>query len=74
MDEWPLRRKYDVIFCRNAAIYFDKPTQANLWTRFAAQLRPDGHLMIGHSERIGGTAATHFESVGVTTYKKTNAL
>lgn len=70
IDHWPLKRKCDVIFCRNAAIYFDKPTQARLWHRFAEQLKDGGYLMIGHSERINGVATDLFESVGVTTYRK----
>jgi chemotaxis protein methyltransferase CheR len=70
IHEWPMRRKFDVIFCRNAAIYFDKKTQATLWSRFANVLTDDGHLMIGHSERLSGSAEGQFRSVGITTYKK----
>ena len=67
---WPMRRPFDVIFCRNAAIYFDKETQHRLWERFFDTLTQDGHLMIGHSERLGGRVETCFRSVGVTTYQK----
>lgn len=70
IGEWPMRRKFDVIFCRNAAIYFDKTTQSKLWHRFADALTEDGHLMIGHSERLSGPALTMFRSVGITTYQK----
>lgn len=70
IDDWPMRRKFDVIFCRNAAIYFDKATQARLWSRFADALISGGHLMIGHSERLNGAAETQFQSVGITTYAK----
>jgi chemotaxis protein methyltransferase CheR len=74
MDSWPIRRKFDVIFCRNAAIYFDKETQSRLWTRFADHLVEGGKLMIGHSERLNGPATSAFESIGITTYaKKTHA-
>jgi len=68
--EWPMRRPFDVIFCRNAAIYFDKTTQARLWQRFSDALDVDGHLMIGHSERLNGPAQSEFRSVGITTYAK----
>ncbi len=71
--DWPMRRPFDVVFCRNAAIYFDKETQSRLWTRFANNLCPDGHLMIGHSERLCGPAESRFTSVGITTYQKLNA-
>ena len=68
--DWPMQRKFDVIFCRNAAIYFDKTTQARLWRRFADVMVDGGHLMIGHSERLSGPAEALFKSVGITTYKK----
>jgi chemotaxis protein methyltransferase CheR len=65
-----MRRKFDVIFCRNAAIYFDKETQARLWQRFADSLTDEGHLMIGHSERLSGQAQSILKNVGITTYLK----
>lgn len=70
MDAWPMRRPFDVIMCRNAAIYFDKATQARLWSRFEQALKPGGYLMIGHSERLSGAAAAHFRSIGITAYQK----
>lgn len=70
IKDWPMRRRFDVIFCRNAAIYFDKRTQSRLWQRFADHLIPGGHLMIGHSERLSGPAKECFKSVGITTYAK----
>lgn len=70
IDSWPMRKSYDVIFCRNVAIYFDKATQADLWQRFAQALKPGGHLIIGHSERLSGPAMSQFRSAGVTTYIK----
>lgn len=68
--DWPMQRRFDVIFCRNAAIYFDKNTQARLWQRFADMLGDNAHLMIGHSERLSGPAEAAFKSVGITTYQK----
>jgi len=72
IEPWPMRKSYDAIFCRNVAIYFDKATQAKLWQRFADVLKPGGHLMIGHSERLSGPAMSQFKSAGVTTYIKQN--
>lgn len=50
LHAWPMQGSFDVIFCRNVLIYFDKPTQKNLLERFAKLLRPGGFLYIGHSE------------------------
>jgi chemotaxis protein methyltransferase CheR len=72
MDAWPMRRPFDIIMCRNAAIYFDKATQVRLWSRFAAALTEDGFLMIGHSERLTGDSMSRFRSVGVTAYQRTS--
>ena len=68
--DWPMQRNFDVIFCRNAAIYFDKTTQARLWQRFADVMVDGGHLMIGHSERLSGPAQAQLKSVAITTYQK----
>lgn len=69
IGDWPMRGKFDAIFCRNVAIYFDDDTQARLWSRFAPLLPVGGRLYIGHSERVGGPAAACFEPDGVTTYR-----
>lgn len=43
---------YDIIFCRNVLIYFDRKTQEEVVTKLLSHLRPGGHLFIGHSESI----------------------
>lgn len=73
-SSWPMRRKFDLIFCRNVAIYFDQEYQANLWNRFASILSPGGFLYIGHSERLSGPAAESFRNDGVTTWRLTRGL
>lgn len=49
---WPSGQKFDVIFCRNTMIYFDKPTQTRILDRFATMLKPGGLLFAGHSENF----------------------
>ena len=49
---WPLAGTFDVIFCRNVMIYFDKPTQSKILSRFAPLLKPEGLLFAGHSENF----------------------
>jgi len=53
----PPERNFDIIFCRNVMIYFDKPTQAHLVDDyFGSVLAQDGYLFIGHSESLTGTS------------------
>lgn len=72
-DAWPMRRKYDVIFCRNVMIYFDDAAKAELEARFVEMLAPGGYLYIGHSERLIGAAARHMTGCGQTIYAKRGA-
>ena len=65
----PMSGTFDAIFCRNVAIYFDKPAQDALWLRLVQQLSPGGRLYIGHSERVTGPASDLIDLVGVTTYR-----
>lgn len=54
MESHPDLPLFNVIFCRNVMIYFDKPTQEALVGRFAEKLEPGGWLLIGHSEGLMG--------------------
>lgn len=49
---WPVKGPFDAIFCRNVMIYFDKPTQGKILSRFAPLMKPDGLLFAGHSENF----------------------
>lgn len=66
---WPKMGPFDVIFCRNTMIYFDRPAQTKLLDRFAQCLEPNGLLYIGHSENV--VAQTNrFRLLGKTVYQK----
>lgn len=43
---------FDLIFCRNLLIYFDRTTQEKVLRRLLTKLKPGGYLFIGHSESI----------------------
>lgn len=53
-DTLPVSVDYDVIFCRNVLIYFDKRTQTRVLERLISHLRVGGYLILGHSESIVG--------------------
>ncbi|MDR2877795.1 MAG: protein-glutamate O-methyltransferase CheR [Chromatiales bacterium] len=69
IEEWPMRGPFDLIFCRNVVIYFDKDTQRRLFDRYANILCADGHLFIGHSETLY-KVCERFELIGRTIYRK----
>ncbi|QBQ96326.1 CheR family methyltransferase [Paraburkholderia pallida] len=67
--DYGLRTTFDAIFCRNVMIYFDKPTQAQVLTRFEPLMKPDGLLFAGHSENF--TYVTQaFRLRGQTVYER----
>lgn len=73
IEPWPVRGPFDAIFCRNVAIYFDKPTQGQLFDRLGQVLAPDGYLYIGHSENLQAVSKG-YRLVGKTIYQlKANA-
>lgn len=67
---WPVKGPLDVIFCRNVMIYFDKPTQYKILSRFAPLMQDDGLMFAGHSESFLH-AADLFRSLGKTVYELT---
>jgi chemotaxis protein methyltransferase CheR len=68
-EPWPMQEKFDVIFCRNVLIYFDKPTQQKLFQRMAGALKKGAYLMLGHSEAMHGLNDL-FKAVGHSIYQK----
>jgi chemotaxis protein methyltransferase CheR len=69
LQSWPMSGQFEMIFCRNVVIYFDKPTQKVLFDRFADLLSLGGYLIIGHSESMYNLSE-RFTSIGNTVYRK----
>jgi chemotaxis protein methyltransferase CheR len=72
MQDWPMRGRFDAIFCRNVVIYFDLETKRALFQRMA-QLQPPGALLfLGHSESLY-RISDHYELIGRTIYRRIGA-
>lgn len=52
MESFPFKNPFDIIFCRNVMIYFDKEVQEKLVNNFYNALSNKGFLFIGHSESL----------------------
>ncbi|NVJ97624.1 MAG: protein-glutamate O-methyltransferase [Alphaproteobacteria bacterium] len=72
LHQWPFKGSFDVIFCRNVLIYFDKDTRDKLVARFVEKLKPGGYLFLGHSEALAGEKAG-LENVGRSSFRKGGA-
>ncbi len=53
-ENFGLRERMDIIFCRNVFIYFDRPTQAAILRKFCRHLVLGGYVFLGHSESSSG--------------------
>jgi chemotaxis protein methyltransferase CheR len=49
---YDVKGPFDAIFCRNVMIYFDKPTQGQVLSRFEPLMKPGALLFAGHSENF----------------------
>ena len=68
-DNFGLKERIHIIFCRNVMIYFDKDSQERLIGKFHKQMVPGGHLFIGHSESLSGMPVP-FTLIAPTVYKR----
>ncbi|MBX9926750.1 MAG: protein-glutamate O-methyltransferase [Hyphomicrobiaceae bacterium] len=68
-DDWPFNGPFDIIFCRNVVIYFDRPAQRQLFDRFAGMLSESGLLYCGHSESLH-SLSDRFRPVGRSVYER----
>lgn len=68
-EKWPMKGPFDIIFCRNVTIYFDRDTRVTLLDNFAEYLGNEGCLFVGHSESLFGLTQ-RFSTVGRTIHRK----
>lgn len=73
MDPIRPAEPFDVIFCRNVMIYFNKETQTEVIGRLNACLLPGGYLFVGHSESLTGIGHD-LEYVEPAIYRKPTAI
>jgi chemotaxis protein methyltransferase CheR len=64
------KKGFDVIFCRNTLIYFDRPTQIKVVNELVNKLKPGGYLFIGHSESLLNEHWLPLERIAPTIYRK----
>ena len=52
LDPLPYSFKFDIVFCRNVVIYFDRNTQERVINHLLNGLKPKGYFILGHSESL----------------------
>jgi chemotaxis protein methyltransferase CheR len=67
--DYRVREMFDVIFCRNVLIYFDRPTQQAVIGKLCRNLSPRGYLFISHSESLNGLDLP-LDSMGSSCFRK----
>ena len=70
---YDVKGPFDAIFCRNVMIYFDKPTQGQVLSRFEPLMKPGGLLFAGHSENFTYVSQA-FRLRGQTVYELTRDM
>ncbi len=68
-ENYNVQEKYDIIFCRNTLIYFDKETQEKVVFKLINELKNNGYFILGHSESLINMD-TPLKQVRPTVYRK----
>lgn len=68
-EQFPFRKKFHVIFCRNVMIYFEQETKNALINKFYDWTEPGGYLFIGFSETVN-RENTRYNYVMPAVYRK----
>lgn len=69
MQPWPMRGPFDIVFCRNVVIYFDKPTQIELFRRLSELQKVGDYLFVGHSESLF-KVCDQYDLIGKTAFRR----
>lgn len=68
-SNYPFKKPFHIIFCRNVMIYFDLPKRRELVRKLSSNLIKDGYLFISHSETLSNVSS-NFRSVHPAVYQK----
>ncbi len=69
MEPEDIRKKYDLILCRNVMIYFDAASKKTMISRLENSLRPGGYLIVGLAEVLP-REITALDFIGTAIYRK----
>lgn len=70
-DSYPA--SFDIIFCRNVCIYFTEEEKKRVFSRLASVLKPDGILVLGSAESLGGYCSNYvMRECGLARYYEMN--
>lgn len=69
-NQWPFKKKFHIIFCRNVMIYFDTPTKVNLIKKFYNQIESGSYFIISLSESLPLEVKSLFQQVSSSIFKK----
>lgn len=66
---YPFQHRFDIIFCRNVLIYFEREMVQKVKEHLAGALAPAGYLFVGHSE-TGSARLPDLQSIDAAIFKK----
>ncbi|HCC31225.1 MAG TPA: hypothetical protein DEQ03_14440 [Marinilabiliales bacterium] len=69
-NTYQVNDQFDIIFCRNALIYFERENQEMVINKLCQKLKPEGFFLLGHSESITNMNVP-LKSIKPTIFKKT---
>lgn len=67
--DYGIRGTFDLIFCRNVLIYFNRDSKEGVIQRLLRHLSPSGLFFLGHAESLTGSAYG-MENAGPTVYRR----